>query len=805
MFKHLTREGQNNPEILPKAWYHKDSDDSKCIQRFTNNGFNLFPWQKRVAEFYAKPNPLSKLQKGFVAMDEFGSGKTLKAIAAGQCFLDYNLPRYEKGEITIKPRVILSSPAALRPNWEKAMSDWKTDSKDWEFLTTQNFPESIDCREAMLIVDELHHDGRTEIKMNKQNDQVKKGKRAQRLLRCANQASAVLGLTATPIVNKPSDIANYMAMLAIDKDEQTLLPRSRINNMNVDEIRKYGFCKFSNLTDAEKVILHEKMPLVKFGPDNDEQETGHRIPMNPIFLEAYKRVREKKRDAFMAKGRQAMNKLEESLPLERLQKIVWDFDPEWENDPMPSSFPNVISKELWLLSHIEKYHFKEKTKVGKNYKYLTLEEDKQDLKDLEVKNDLTLEERLLQKLFTWKPLAELQDAALPEYNEKLKWVINFIKDNRDAKTFVFSNFKGRGIYAIAKQLHQLRISFSIVTGDNSNERMNEIRKYNCEPGTCDDATNVILGSAAAKEGFNLMRTNFVIELDPGWNEAGSEQGYHRAIRVNSHPRVKGEPHPVVIIYRLKHVVPPGTLKNIPSPDEQLTRIGQRKSQEIDKVLRALRRVFYERKDCYALGPFPNERPSTLPTPTLPPVSIPIPIAASTTFRNQSSRSSRSNKSIKSTQRLTDKWSEISFSSKKQKRKPLSPIDLTENEQPKTQEQLPHAANVNVPNAEKPKRPRFLPPLPSTNYQSFTGIKNQHFPDDVKVNFINPQGEKRAHTYSLPLTLKELYEVISAQEGVPVKDFELRLRGNLLMKTNKVVAPLRENDTLQMMMSKLGIS
>ena len=602
-----------------------------CIKEFEKRGrdqtLKLYPWQERIAEYFAnaeaKRNPLFKNDKGLISQKPYGSGKTLEGLASGFCYLKSH-PRSE---------VLIVPPATLVPNWENEIKrlglNKKKEAAFFKVFSQQSFPGlqkkgEVDCKDKMLIIDELHN-LRTRIKESKIKTDLlgnvfktkAKGIRAKAMLNCAKEADAVLGLTASPLYNNAQDLSNFMSMLSRTKERP--LSDKRIQGMSSGDFQKYTQCKFSTLLPEEQKFLDVKRPTVIFMTNDPDRENKQNLPLNPIseayfrihhkenrenlpffipmsktyfdiFEKSAQRLREKhmslegkviKNAAFRAEERQAMNKIENSVPLEKAIPLI---NRETKKLPIDTS---LRARTEYLVKQQRETH-PPKRKVAPL-------------------SDMT-EEELLDELFEYPIWKKWAGQIILQDNEKLKFVLQLIQDNyKTKKIYIFSSFKGRGVYIIADWLQQHHIPFEAVTGDvkDKQKRLDKIEKYNTTTGP--HGVNILLGTAAMREGFNLKNTDIAIELEPSWNEASSEQGLFRAIRIDSHPK-KG----TVIVYRLLHSIPKdwelksGFEPSGLSADETLRLISQMKKEEIDERLKEIQQVLYETKLCQSLGPDSKE-------------------------------------------------------------------------------------------------------------------------------------------------------------------------------------------------------
>jgi SWI/SNF-related matrix-associated actin-dependent regulator 1 of chromatin subfamily A len=160
----------------------------------------LFPFQAEGVSFIDAKNGNA------LVGDEMGLGKTVQALAYLQLHTDK------------RPAVIVC-PASLKLNWKKEAEAWIPDSnveilngttpyktrgsiliinysilKDWvDDLTSRNL--------EVFILDEVHYT---------KNSKSKRTKAAKKIAKHANH---VIGLTGTPIVNRPVEIVNVVQMI----------------------------------------------------------------------------------------------------------------------------------------------------------------------------------------------------------------------------------------------------------------------------------------------------------------------------------------------------------------------------------------------------------------------------------------------------------------------------------------------------------------------------------------------------------------------------------------------------------------
>ena len=169
-----------------------------------------------------------RTQRGLIAVHSVGSGKTLTAVTASQCFLDDNPGA----------KVIVVTPVSLIDNFKKEMETYGISRSDkrYEYYSHAGFAlqiqdgrfkkESLDGN--MIIIDEIHNYritpilerlgpseiGRLSLRQRLQLVNEKyKPTRAFYVRSVIGSAKKVLGLTATPIVNSIEDLRNLISFV----------------------------------------------------------------------------------------------------------------------------------------------------------------------------------------------------------------------------------------------------------------------------------------------------------------------------------------------------------------------------------------------------------------------------------------------------------------------------------------------------------------------------------------------------------------------------------------------------------------
>jgi superfamily II DNA or RNA helicase len=211
-----------------------------CIER---SKLTLGPHQKKAIRYFlSKDNDID----GLLLVHPTGTGKTLTAVTASQCYLDKNPNNI----------VIFVGPSSLITNFKKELKAYGvTNERKYKLYSYQKFLQKeekerdVICKDNMLIVDEVHN--LRNLNLQNKNE----GKRSKSVLRCAKYAEKRLLLTATPFVNDLSDfipIINYLrgkVMVQTKGDTSTvkkIIPylRDRIHFISVPRESKKEYPKF---------------------------------------------------------------------------------------------------------------------------------------------------------------------------------------------------------------------------------------------------------------------------------------------------------------------------------------------------------------------------------------------------------------------------------------------------------------------------------------------------------------------------------------------------------------------------------
>ena len=187
-----------------------------------------------------------KKQHGLILAHDTGTGKTITSIAAAE-------------QHPTVPVLVLT-PASLVSNFETGMAMYCVHDPDpqnprYTVMSYHAFLNAdVKCDGVFLICDEAHR---------LRSD----GKISKKVMGCAKRAFRVLLLTATPVVNNPTDSINLFAMAMNHKPIGPKAFDQLWRSPDVRELKKYISFLHKNSSDFPNVRVHEvkiKMPLAYY-------------------------------------------------------------------------------------------------------------------------------------------------------------------------------------------------------------------------------------------------------------------------------------------------------------------------------------------------------------------------------------------------------------------------------------------------------------------------------------------------------------------------------------------------------------
>ena len=412
-------------------------------------GIKLNPHQLRVHQ---------KLQKapGVLVYHGLGSGKTITSISAADA-------------LKLPAQAVV--PAALRPNYRKEIDKVKP-TTEVAVKSYEGFSKEPNIDNKILIFDEI------------QRLQAHQSRRTRAALGVSHKAAKRIGLSGTPIQNRPSDIAPIMNVIA----GKRILPTGQDFDRRFVGVKviKPGF--FDRVFSKKKPIIKPTIKnraafakavrgLVDYHPSStthfpESTYTHVDVPMGKLQSQVYKHVTNRVNRSFW-------NRIERNLPLDKKHlnnlNAFMSAARQVSNTPAP-------------------YH------VG------------------------------------------LRPKEMLDHSPKMRRIISDIQtglaNNKRFKSVVYSNYIGAGVAPIAEGLRAMGVPHHVFTGGLRDDvRKQMVDDYNS------GRVKVLLISGAGAEGLDLKGTRMVQIVEPHWNDSRIKQVIGRAIRYKSHIKLrKNERH-----------------------------------------------------------------------------------------------------------------------------------------------------------------------------------------------------------------------------------------------------------------------
>lgn len=246
--------------------------------------------------------------RGVIAVHSVGTGKTITAISASQCLLKKKMI----------DNIIVITPTSLQKNFitqakQYGLTQLEIDSQ-YIFYTFQGISNAIESGKianpsgSLIIIDEVH------------NLRTIRGSRFDHIYKYTKKATKVLLLTATPLINYPSDIINLISLATGDKPISLEKFNVMIENKDKTEFKKYidgifnFYIKDSNIPDVNfpsKKILEIFLPM-----ENSYLKTYEKIELG--LEHKIKDFKDKNISVFYSGVRRASNIIETKSP-----KVDW--------------------------------------------------------------------------------------------------------------------------------------------------------------------------------------------------------------------------------------------------------------------------------------------------------------------------------------------------------------------------------------------------------------------------------------------------------------------------------------------------
>jgi SNF2 family DNA or RNA helicase len=522
------KEKKDKPKSIPKS-FEIPKNRKNCLLRGT----------KKLKSHQLLVNEQFKETRGLILVHSVGSGKTLTAVAALNCYLDERPDKHRVIVVTPKslqgnfkdellaydpeldkdPRIEITTYQTFYRRYKKELEEykeWENSDQDGTFFKKLNY--------ALIIFDEAHN-------LRNIENTNKNGKPSMNkvIMEVSYFANKVLLLTATPLVNN-------------DKDLMSLVNIVKGDNVFKDDHQK-------DIAKFKKIVKNDDMFKEYFGCttsffDPDEKQRERDYPR--------------------------LNILEKYIPM---SEVYYKRYMEVENNAVNST---NLPKE-----------------VAKFYKF---RED-----NLAFYSGLRIATNNL----------EGYDSA------KFQYIIKKIRKFPTKKFLVFTQFISSSIHMLEKLFKQYGITYVKVDGSMSKSTREEaVRLYNSDVKNgevIEPKVQVILISKSGAEGLSLMRTRYVILMEPTWSENILNQIIGRAVRYKSHELLPAKDR-VVDAINLYHLKPEEyekldkeegfdqdsleELNGMPSVDLLLKFMAEEKEFNNDEFMDRLKGVSIENMDCF---------------------------------------------------------------------------------------------------------------------------------------------------------------------------------------------------------------
>lgn len=610
-------------ETFEKLWEESVDIDLSHVEKIKRESYlntDFTPYQiylKFLLEYFGKsidfdPNSISDLPKGykklsyqvdavndgyakmmkhngFFLSDVVGLGKTVvAALIAKKFFFSNGFPSYRSHTLIIVP-------PALKESWEDTLSTFKIDN--YKIITNGSLHKIKDAELFdLVIVDEAHKFRTDTATMYNELQKICKTKTKHQRPDGSYYSKKVILVSATPLNNRPEDIANLVYLFQDSKDstlEESNL--QRFFRIQIDRYRKLKKEKNIDYISNEIKAIYEKIRVKVVEP-----LTVRRTRTDLMENEAYRKDLEQQGVVFPEvhapekiyypldenlnelydRTIQMLSNPDEGLTYFRYQAIKY-LRPEKKKKYKKADAISVqlatIMKTL-LVKRIDSsfYAFKQSLKryqeanhvmlqmfdkgtiyIAPNLKVNELlsngkEEELIKLIDASIYADPTIEictladfepgfkegiehdEMILKQLVAdWENIEED-----PKLNMFLDYLRNKLFDkqiNQEGKLLIFSESKETTQYLLDALKAEGFTRILAVRSDNRKEMM-PILKANFDANYDGEKKNdidIIISTEVLAEGVNLHRANIIVNYDTPWNSTRLMQRIGRVNRIGS--------------------------------------------------------------------------------------------------------------------------------------------------------------------------------------------------------------------------------------------------------------------------------
>jgi superfamily II DNA or RNA helicase len=464
-----------------------------------------------------------------------GTGKTLTALAASQCFLDSNPDG----------KILVISPASLLKNFEKEMPKYGSKlSSKYTFYSFHKF-SSLNHGAFVSPFDLFYRDnldGFQRQHPDKDSDEIR-----HIMFKFFNEK-----------VKKKKVVGPDGGMKILEENPKYMMYKKQADEINlagsydcrnamviIDEVHHLKSMKvhykamFDSIIKAKKLLLLTATPFVNKLHDF--------VPLINILY----------RDA------KILSKKNKSVPLDTTQENYY------------KTLDNIsyMLKDKMTYYDLKSEEFFPTVRMHKIETTMTM--------DFFKKYSAQLSAGMfgdIPELYYQGYRRAVNAVGVEEYiNQKLDDVLKIIRNGH--QTLIFTNWLENGVEVLKRIFDENDISFLVISGEVlPNERLEIVERYN------NKRVQTLIITIAGSEGLDLRETRNVIILDPVWNKATLDQIVGRAVRFRSHIKLKPEERFVdVYVMILKSLY-----KSVPSGDELLYAIIERKTEILNDVVEMMK-------------------------------------------------------------------------------------------------------------------------------------------------------------------------------------------------------------------------
>lgn len=527
---------------------------------------------------------------GFILADVVGLGKTIVATIIAKKYF------YTNGFPTHRSRTLIIVPPALKENWSETVDKFRLDNV--KIVTNGSLHKVTDpAKYDLIIVDEAHKFRTDTATMYNELQKICKTPTRRVLPNGTVVQKKIMLVSATPLNNRPEDIANLVYLFQDSKN--STLEIGNLQNFFRNQIDAYR--KLKNESDLIAVQagvkkIYERIrtkviePLIvrrtrtdllvhkQYSEDLENQGIKFPIVKEPkkIFyqlephLEAlydktifvlsdetqgltYNRYRaigflkqpkkSKYKQADMISGQLAQ--IMKTLLVKRIDSSFFAFKQSLERfmlatKAMVTMFENgkiYIAPNLPVSDMINEGKEEELLNliIEKSVDDPTIEICEPDDFEYNFLPGLKNDYELLKDLNNdWQKITE--DPKLDVFVEYLKNTLLSKKINPQSKLVVFSESKETTDYLFKELTKQVNYRILAVDSDSRKEKMPIIRQNfdaNLSKSEQKDDYDIVISTEVLAEGINLHRSNVIVNYDTPWNSTRLMQRIGRVNRIGS--------------------------------------------------------------------------------------------------------------------------------------------------------------------------------------------------------------------------------------------------------------------------------